>query len=99
MLEGAGGRGCWKLWVLLISHGGQIPAANAAARRRAAATGGCVCVATAARGRVPLAEGAAGFVAANQEIGGGAALHTGEIERPRLQTRYGADKKFFVCFF
>lgn len=65
----------------LISHGGQIPAANTSARHGAAATGGGVCVATAARGRVALAEGAAaGFAAANQEIRGGASLHTGEIE-------------------
>lgn len=67
-----------------FSHGGHIPAANAVAQRGVVAMASSVTVATTAaltaeaRGRVPFAEGPAGFIAANQEIGGGAALHTGE---------------------
>lgn len=70
--------------VIVFSHGGHIPAANAAARRGAGPMAGGVTVATTAaltaeaRGGVPFAEGPAGFVTANRQIGGGAALHTGE---------------------
>lgn len=69
---------------VFFSHGGHIPAANAVAQRGVVAMASSVTVATTAaltaeaRGRVPFAEGPAGFIAANQEIGGGAALHTGE---------------------
>lgn len=81
--------------MLFISHGGHIPAANTAAQRGVAAMAGSVYVATTAalaakaRGRVPLAEGAAGFVAANQEIGGGAALHTGEDQSHGCSSYHG----------
>lgn len=67
-----------------FSHGGHIPAANAVAQRGMVAMASNVAAATTAaaaaeaRGGVPFAEGPAGFVTANQEIGGGAALHTGE---------------------
>lgn len=65
-------------------HAGQIPAANAAALRGAVATARRVTIATTAalatraRGGVPFAEGPPAFVAANQQIGGGAALQTGK---------------------
>lgn len=76
----------------VLSHGGHIPAANAAAQRgvvvvvvvaMAGGGGGVTVAATAAltteaRGGVPFAERPAAFITANQQIGGGAALHTGE---------------------
>lgn len=70
--------------VFFSPHGGDIPAANAAAQRGVVAMVSSVTVATTAaltteaRGGVPFAEGAPGFITANQQIGGGAALHTGE---------------------
>lgn len=70
--------------VSFFSHGGHIPAANAVAQRGMVAMASSVAATTTAaaaaeaRGGVPFAEGPAGFVTANQEIGGGAALHTGE---------------------
>lgn len=72
------------LIVVVFSHGGQIPAANAVALSRMAAIASCATVTTTAalttdaRGGVPFAEGPATFITANQQIGGGAALHTGE---------------------
>lgn len=70
------------------SHAGLIPAANAAAQRGTGAMASSVTKATTAaltaqqaRGGVPFAEGPPGFIAANQEIGGGAALHTQERVR------------------
>lgn len=68
--------------VLLSSHAGLIPAANAATQSgvTAMAMASSVTIATTAaltaeaRGRVPFAEGAAGLLTANQERGGGAAL-------------------------
>lgn len=70
--------------VVVFSHGGHIPAANAAAQRGVVAMAGSVTVATTAAltteaiGGVPFAEGPPGFITANHQIGGGAALHTGE---------------------
>lgn len=70
--------------VVVFSHGGHIPAANAVAQRGVVAMASSVTVATTAaltteaRGGVPFAEGPPGFITANQQIGGGAALHTGE---------------------
>lgn len=69
---------------VVLSHGGHIPAANAAAQHTVVAMAGSVTIVTTtalttkARGGVPFAEGAPGFIAANQQIGGRAALHTGE---------------------
>lgn len=79
----------------VLSHGGHIPAANAAAQRGVVVVvvvamaggggGGCgvtvaatAALTTEARGGVPFAERPAAFITANQQIGGGAALHTGE---------------------
>lgn len=70
--------------VIVFSHSGHIPAANAAAQRRVVAMASGITVVTAAaltteaRGGAPFAEGPPGFITANQQIGGGAALHTGE---------------------
>lgn len=73
-----------RIVIFVFSHGGHISAANAAAQRRVVAVASSVTVATTAamtteaRGGVPFAEGPPGFITANQQIGGGAALHTGE---------------------
>lgn len=67
-----------------FSHGGHIPAANAAAQCGPVVVAGTVSVATTAaltaeaRGGVPFAEGPPAFIAVNQQIGRGAVLHTGE---------------------
>lgn len=75
---------CSDLGFFFLSHGCHIPAANTAAERGVVAVAGSVTVATTAaltteaRGRVPFAEGPPAFITANQQIGRGAALHTGE---------------------
>lgn len=79
-----GVRGGGGVRVVVFPHGGHIPAANAAAQRGAGAMASSVTEATAAtlaaeaRGGVPFAEGPPAFIAANQQIGRGAALHTGK---------------------
>lgn len=70
--------------VVVFSHGGHISAANATAQRGPVAMASTASVATTAaltaeaRRGVPLAEGPPTFITVNQQIGRGAALHTGE---------------------
>ena len=66
-----------------FSHCAHIPAANATQRGLMAVASSVTIATTAAlttevRRGVPFAEGAPTFIAANPQIGGGAALHTGE---------------------
>lgn len=68
----------------VFPHAFQIPAAKAATLSGAVAMACCVTVATTAavtaeaRGGVPFAERSAALIAAGEQVGGGAALHTGE---------------------